>query len=250
MIDKKLMRTRFQKSLTTYAKEALVQKQMADRLTTLSLPHFSASLKNVLEIGCGTGLLTKKILHFLHPDFLVVNDIVPECETQIRTLNSNIHFLSGDFEKVPLSDTFFAILSNATLQWMEDFPQTIRKIARHLIPGGIFAFSTFTPNHFKEFKNLTTHTLDYFTKSETAKLLQAFFIPLEEEETTHILTFNSPRDVLLHLKKTGVTGISGTHWTPSKFEKFSKVYQKRFSLPSGKVSLTYAPQYHVWKKKL
>ena len=58
MIDKSLVKKRFSKSLKTYDDNAIVQKQMAEKLVDF-LPK--KEFNSVLEIGCATGLLTKQL---------------------------------------------------------------------------------------------------------------------------------------------------------------------------------------------
>ena len=58
MIDKNLVHDRFAKNLENYNENAKIQKRMAERLLTFIK---NRSPKNILEIGCGTGFLTKLV---------------------------------------------------------------------------------------------------------------------------------------------------------------------------------------------
>ena len=58
MIDKKLVRDRFSKNLEKYNEHARIQKRMAERLFSF-IPE--KKYKRILEIGCGTGFLTKLV---------------------------------------------------------------------------------------------------------------------------------------------------------------------------------------------
>ena len=45
---------------------------------------------SVLEIGCGTGFLTKNISERISFDNYIAIDIVPECKKYISEINTNI----------------------------------------------------------------------------------------------------------------------------------------------------------------
>ncbi|TRY16574.1 malonyl-[acyl-carrier protein] O-methyltransferase BioC, partial [Geobacillus sp. LEMMJ02] len=62
MIDKQLMQKRFSERATTYDQFANVQKKMAHEL----IKRIVHPPKTILEIGCGTGYLTK-LLHDAYP---------------------------------------------------------------------------------------------------------------------------------------------------------------------------------------
>ena len=81
MIDKELIKNRFKKSLKTYDENAFVQKTVAEKLVNL-LP--CKDFSNILEIGCGSGILTKIINEKYNPELYVINDIVAECEKYIK----------------------------------------------------------------------------------------------------------------------------------------------------------------------
>ena len=60
-----------------------------------------------------------------------------------------------------------------------------------------------------------------------------------------ILDFDTPLDVLKHLKYTGVTATNQKNWTRKNLNKFIDDYLQAFSLPSGKVQLTYHPLFFI-----
>lgn len=80
------------------------------------------------------------------------------------------------------------------------------------------------------------------------KLLEPYFDVELVQEECHMIEFDSPLEVLQHLKKTGVN-VSGnqTIWTKGRVDAFSKDYNARFAI-DGKVALTYHPLYFVCRK--
>ena len=62
MMDKELIKKRFKKSLKTYNSHATVQNSMTDNLVCTLIKLKGDNFDNILEIGCGTGYLTKRYL--------------------------------------------------------------------------------------------------------------------------------------------------------------------------------------------
>jgi len=58
-VNPKLIKNQFEKSFETYSQNAIVQQVMAQKLIE-ELCKIRTQYKNVLELGSGTGLLTKE----------------------------------------------------------------------------------------------------------------------------------------------------------------------------------------------
>ena len=72
-MDTALIRQRFCAASANYDAEAQAQQHIAARLWALTAPHLAAGA-DVLEIGAGTGLLTRLILN-AQPRSLTLNDL-------------------------------------------------------------------------------------------------------------------------------------------------------------------------------
>ena len=73
MINKELIKKRFSKCITTYDENAKIQKRMAEKLFSLLERN---DFDKILEIGCGTGLLTKIAVEKLNFRTYTANDMV------------------------------------------------------------------------------------------------------------------------------------------------------------------------------
>lgn len=107
--------------------------------------------------------------------------------------------------------------------------------------NGLLAVATFGEDNLKEVRHITNIGLNYPTLSQWQNWLEQDFELLWCDDVNVILEFDTPLDVLKHLKYTGVTATNQKNWTRKNLNKFIDDYLQAFSLPSGKVRLTYHP---------
>ncbi len=75
ILDKQKVTNQFRKSRETYEKEALVQRQVIDVFVKELLETKRINFNNVMEIGCGTGLLTRQLIRSLECSNYYLNDL-------------------------------------------------------------------------------------------------------------------------------------------------------------------------------
>lgn len=243
--DKDLIIKRFSKGLKTYGDNAVVQKQMASELFEMLLSNCGQKFENVFEFGCGSGSLTKLICDSLDYRTLRANDIVSESEKCIKDLSEDIIFCAGDIEALNLPQNSDLIISNATIQWVEDFEGLIEKFSHSLKKNGVLCFSTFGKNNFREISGTTAQKLNYKSLSELEFICSKYFDVVEAKENTVALNFETPKEVLKHIKKTGTNALSAQSWTKRDLNNFIQNYPK----VDGMCTLTYHPMYFLLQKK-
>lgn len=241
-MNKELVKQRFRRKLKEYDSNANVQKQMAERLLGF-IPQ--KSYPTVLEIGCGTGLLTDLMNKNVEFSNYKAVDIVEECVSYVKKINPQIEFVSMDVEEyLKLNDEKYdLIISNASLQWIEKLPEFIKKLTEILNPEGILLFSTFGKENFREIYNVHGTTLVYYSPSELKEQLSSF-TPLIEEEV-RVMAFQTPKDVLKHIKNTGVNALTSEVWTKKDLSDFENMYN---SFCGNRPTLTYNPVYVMIQK--
>jgi malonyl-ACP O-methyltransferase BioC len=254
LANKEIIKKRFTKSLRTYDSNAAIQKHITKILFERAKLYVAHKCDNILEIGCGTGFLSKEILENISPKNIYLNDIV-DIQNSIKEIElchnrqTKFTFLLGDAEDIVCPQNMQAVFSASTMQWFANLPKFISKVSRILQPQGIFAFNTFGPQTFSEIKGLLNSGLIYPTIYELKDSITPHFEILEVWEENHTQLFESPLHVLRHLQKTGVTATNlEFRWTKTNFQQFENDYKCQFS-KDNEVTLTWQVYYFICKNK-
>ncbi|MDL2282303.1 methyltransferase domain-containing protein [Parabacteroides sp. OttesenSCG-928-G06] len=159
---------RFSRALPTYDEHATVQQAICHRLTDLLRDYPVKHFSRVLEIGCGSGYFTRLLYQHIQADEWVVNDLCSDCESGIRSIlqNRKVEFVAGDASRVAFCGPFDLIASASAMQWIEDLPGFIRRVASLLAPGGLFLGNVFAPGNLHEIRTLTGQGLSYPSVAE------------------------------------------------------------------------------------
>lgn len=251
-MDKKLISRRFSKAVQTYTREANAQQRIASHMTGLLRSHMPSRppIRHIVEFGCGTGIYSQMLLRQYRPETITLNDLCPDmleyCRQNIRY---QVGLLPGDAENIEFPHHTDLITSCSALQWFEHPARFFRRCLPFLRPDGILAFSTFGPDNLQEVRHITGQGLAYPTLNYLTRELSSDYDICHAEEEHFSYSFDHPMQVLEHLKKTGVTGISSQPWTRQDLRYFCDAYQQSFSRPDHTVTLTYHPIYIIAKKR-
>ena len=85
MIDKQILRTRFEANYNTYDLFAAVQESICLQLNS-KLEKLQLAPEKILEVGAGTGLLTKRLKKLYPTAQMVINDLSPMTEEFISNM--------------------------------------------------------------------------------------------------------------------------------------------------------------------
>lgn len=241
MLCKTDIARRFTRALPSYERHAAAQTEIASRLLMLLQNFIPPDIDCALEIGCGSGNYTRMLKNNLSANTWHVNDLCEACSSYVAA----DRFLAGDIETLPLDTPYDLITSASTFQWITNPALLLRKLHACLKPGGILAFSTFTPDNLFQIRTLTQTGLIYPSLEVWQNLLQqSGFQTSHFAADTITLKFDSPQAVLQHLKHTGVTAIRKHIWTKTRLSDFYAQYRARYET-DGKFPLTYTPLYII-----
>ena len=253
-VNKRFLAQRVARSRPLYEQAATIQREMAARLIAMLRDVAGTdSFENVLELGCGTGLATRQLLANCRMRRLVLNDLVPEYaqtaqDAQQQSPGLAVEFLPGDMEVITLPEGLDLIVSNAVVQWAEDLPALLHRLAQALRPGGILALATFGPSNLREVSRLTGFALPYRSRVAWRAWLADGWDVLCVKEETRTLKFACACDVLRHLRQTGVNALQSQPWTRARILDFFRKYEATFE-KNGRVPLTYHPLFLIAQKR-
>jgi malonyl-CoA O-methyltransferase len=262
MIDQ--LGLRFARSISTYNNAALIQTEMAHKLTTV-IREVGSSFHHVYEIGAGTGLLTRQLASSLQMSSLWVNDLCDAMQQPISAILQEFpalhwEFIAGDAEKLDIPGHPDLVASSAVFQWFDHLPDFLQKLGGQINEDGILAFSTFGEQNLHECKSVSGKGINYIPLDQVKEMVCCHFDILHFEETEKVLYFDSALDVLLHLKQTGVnsfgkmpanengTSCSPLIWTKKHLNDFCSQYEQQFGHNEA-CPLTYHPAWFVCRKK-
>jgi trans-aconitate 2-methyltransferase len=95
----------------------------------------------IVDLGCGTGKLTRVLHNQLHARDTVGLDRSARMleEARADTLPPGLRFDVQSIEQFDAGNEYDVVASNAALHWVEDHPALISKLANALRPGGQLA---------------------------------------------------------------------------------------------------------------
>jgi len=153
---KEAVARRFGAAASGYEAHASVQRTAAERLARdiarLPLPP----RPRILEIGCGTGLLTRALARRLGPADWTVTDISPgmlEAARRAGALPAGARCLVLDGEHpAGLEGGYHLVCSSLAVQWFGDLNAGLGRLAGLLAPGGYLAVATLAADTFEQWR--------------------------------------------------------------------------------------------------
>jgi len=115
----------------TYARNARFVSDLGSPVLELLSPQPG---ERILDLGCGDGVLTKKLLE-VGCEVVGVDSSAPQVEAA-RRLGIEGYVING--EELCYREEFDAVFSNAVLHWIKHADMMIQGVHRSLRPGGRF----------------------------------------------------------------------------------------------------------------
>jgi len=219
----------FDRAALTYDRFADVQSEVAQRLIGL-LPAVDGGLEQIIELGCGTGYLTGLLRNRYPLSSLIAVDFAGEMvkRAATRLAGGAANFFCSDIKEYlsSLHDQVDLIVSNATLQWIDDLETVVALAQRHLHKNGLLAFSAFGPESLAELQEALDAVLpgkarlaarNFKTREWIAHLLLRYFERVDEESIIIRRDYTNVASLFKQIRKTG-TG--GAHREPLRFSHY------------------------------
>ncbi len=156
MSSKDQVRRSFGKAATVYDDYAVVQQQIVEKLVRriqhMALPSFEP---RILEIGSGTGLLTRKMQALWpHAEYVVtdINHAMVDVARRQMGGRSTTHYAAADASNLPFNCKFDLIVSSMILHWLPDLYGAMNAISNLLNPGAVFAFTILEKKSFSAWR--------------------------------------------------------------------------------------------------
>ncbi|MFR9604794.1 MAG: malonyl-ACP O-methyltransferase, partial [Rikenellaceae bacterium] len=201
-----------------------------------------------LEVGSGTGFLSREVLSHFAPSRFTINDITPQMEAFVPEVEG-VEFICADAESYPFEGGYDLIVSSSAMQWFSAPEAFVQRMARALKPGGVLALSSFGMGNFKELTSLVGAAIDYHSADGYRAMFGPEFESLTIEESHLTLHFPTTRELLAHLKLTGVNGgLSREPLSITQLKRLVEEYDAKYRSSRG-VPITYNPIYMVGKRR-
>lgn len=243
IIDKDYVAQKFRRSLPTYDNEAVAQKEIARHLWDMWRNELDVrSPGTIIEAGFGTGTMTRLYMSSLKPSHMILWDLSP---SEIELACQSVETVAGDAEELISHQpdaSADAIVSASTIQWFNSPARFIANASRVLVPGGHLVISTFGEHNMRELSQVTNLPLRYLTLSELVGLLPADMRLLASRQEEITMRFDTPKEVMRHLRATGVNGMRGAGIP------LSRIISGYPRNTNGSVTLTYHPLYLIAEK--
>jgi len=145
---------RFGARAASYERHAGLQVAVAGRLAAL-LPDFDSP--RVLELGCGTGLMSRHLVKRYPRGHFVLTDAAPamiaECRRNLAaTRGPRISYEVMDAGEAGGHAGLDLIVSSMTLHWLPDPAASLVRLRALLAPGGVLLYATLGPDSFAEWR--------------------------------------------------------------------------------------------------
>lgn len=217
----------FDGASTHYDQFTSMQRLMGNRLMAFQSEE---PLGDVLDVGSGTGYLTRKLRQLSRVESLYALDIAMGMLKQTRQQMASKQLngaVCADAECLAIkSNCLNVVYSNVAYQWCSNLPLAFKEVHRVLKQDGRFVFSTFGPRTLHELKaawavaDNAVH-VNEFVDIELIRhaLLTAGFSNVRVSSEDVVIDYVSPKELMLGLKgmgahnmnqgrKQGLTGVT------------------------------------------
>jgi len=261
LLDKHAVVQAFARAAHGYDAAAVLQREIGERLFE-RLTLMKLEPRRVMDLGCGTGQLTKKLVKRYPKADVLGADLVPSMLQFARRggiwpWQRRPRWITADAERLPLADgSCDLIVSNLMLQWCD--PDAVFSECRRLLrPGGLLLFTTFGPDTLKELRAAWqaadggVHVHDFIDMHDLGDaLLRAHFADPVMDVERLTLTYSDVQGLMRDLKAIGAHNAARNRpqalTGKARFTRFQAAYES-FRDRDGRLPASHEIVYgHAW----
>ena len=194
----------FSRFATSYNKYSVIQEKVAQKLID-TLP-FGYDYYSILDLGCGEGQIFKKLeqKNIITQNFFALDSSIEMLN--LHPLKKNITKINANFN-TNFIDTLSIkrvelLLSSSALQWSKNLDFTLEQLAK-LSTKHYYAI--FTSNTFKTLHKTAKIDSPIYSSRVLKEKLLIYYPNSLFEIKTYNLKFESTREMLQYIKKSGVS---------------------------------------------
>ena len=252
ILDTDVVARNFSNAASTYDDCADHHRQIAARLADF-LPQ-ADSVNSILELGCGTGIMTRILIERYGNAALTALDIAPAmidvCYLQFRDTIELLIADAASYRSVSETDL---IVSSATLQWVVPIDDALKAMRASLaengriclaipVEGTLWELEESFRDAAEEFKRLPLASPESYKEA----INRAGFAITKAVLEDVTVTYKTPLDALNKMRGTGAVVNGQPDFTSLTFAKMRAVlaaYSRRFAAADGSVPLSYRVLY-------
>lgn len=252
----------FSSAASTYDKWAKPQEKISNKI--LDMIPKNIDPKKILDIGCGTGALIKRLAIIYKKTEITGIDIASGMIEQSKKncfslQNDKINFLNCNIEKYKCTKNYYDIITSCfSLQWLNNPLSVFKNIYEILNKKGVFIVSlpisgslkNLISSYYETF-NIPMKGLNFRTIEEYSDLLENAGFNYLTTSTEDVYEYFKDFDILKYFKLTGTNLIDQNGNTPltiSAVKKLIFVYKKKYSTADGYLPLNFKVLFVICKK--
>ena len=254
-----MIEKRFSVSAKTYDQHSRPQQALIKALTP-ELPAEAPA--RILELGCGTGQMTRRLIDAYPNVPIDATDISPGMIEHCRNTFSDrpkVVWSVADAQTFQADTAYPLIVSTSALHWTKDLTETFRQVYRNLEPGGTFALGIMLNGTLRELREARTHiapqkgfTTRLPTLEETQEALRTAGFTIEKTKRFDLrYDYADARAFLRAIHQQGVTGGSLEQGyvplTRREIRALIETYQNEFEV-DGQVYASYETALFIARK--
>jgi len=232
----------------SYEEYGVVQRHVAKKLSRC-LPD--ANPKRILEIGCGSGFLTRLLLDEYPEAEITALDISKQMIDFAATRHgaAHIEWEHVDFSDYLSSEPFDLIVSSSSLHWLPDLTAAFSKIKSLLSEGGQCIFASMLKDTFFELQQCRAMVVPEYKPRVVLPLMDEFITAIKNAELCvdftqqekEEITYQHGNEFLKVINRMGVAGTAPKKeiLNLSQLIKLAKLYEQYFTTPEGRIKVSY-----------